>query len=156
MTGYRVGWVAGDKRIVSLFKKLKTNIDSGTPDFIQAAAIAALHNEKHAQSMRVEYKEKRAIMLEALREAGLPPCTSEATFYLWQKVPTGMDSIAFAKKLLSPELALVTTPGSWISDTTDEGINPGERFVRFALVPPLAEVKEAAERIKKYLRFPYF
>ena len=42
MTGYRVGWVAGDEGAVGAFRKVKTNIDSGTPTFIQEAAAVAL------------------------------------------------------------------------------------------------------------------
>jgi len=150
MTGYRVGWVAGDKDIIEKFKKLKTNIDSGTPDFVQAGAIAALNDEDHAKQMRNEYKEKRNIILEAFREAGWPECKSEATFYLWLKTPSSMNSLDFAKELLSKELAIVVTPGAWISDIDKDGFNPGDNYVRFALVPPIEEVKIAAERIKKF------
>lgn len=152
MTGYRDGWVAGDEEIIEKFKKLKTNIDSGTPNFIQAGAIAALQDETHAEHMRKEYKEKRDIMLEAFKEAGFPKCTSEATFYLWQKTPPSMNSLDFAKQLLSPELAIVVTPGAWISDLDKDNFNPGDNFVRFALVPSLEEVKTAAERIKKFYK----
>jgi len=150
MTGYRVGWVAGDKEIINKFKKLKTNIDSGTPNFIQAGAISALGDEKHAQKMRDEYKGKREIMLEAFKVAGWNDCKSEATFYLWLMTPKRKDSVKFAKELLNKELAIVVTPGAWISDVDNEGINPGENYVRFALVPPLKDVKIAAERIKKF------
>ena len=83
MTGYRIGFVAGDERIVTAFKKLKTNIDSGTPDFIQDAAIAALENETHAESMRLLYREKRDILVEALQSAGLEVSVPPATFYIW-------------------------------------------------------------------------
>ncbi|MCX6753546.1 MAG: aminotransferase class I/II-fold pyridoxal phosphate-dependent enzyme [Candidatus Nomurabacteria bacterium] len=150
MTGYRVGWVAGDENIIEKFKKLKTNIDSGTPDFIQAGAIAALTDESHAEEMRKQYKEKRNIMLEAFKTAGWENPKSEATFYLWLKTPNGMDSVEFAKELLSKELAIVVTPGAWISDVDKDGFNPGNNFVRFALVPPLPDVKIAAEKIKKF------
>jgi len=150
MTGYRIGWVAGDEKIIEKFKKLKTNIDSGTPDFIQAGAIVALEDESHAEQMRNEYKEKRNIMLEAFKEIGLPNCKSEATFYLWQKAPQNMNSVEFAKELLSKELAIVVTPGAWISDIDKDGFNPGDKYVRFALVPPLEDVKIAAEKIKKF------
>jgi LL-diaminopimelate aminotransferase len=150
MTGYRIGWVAGDEKIIEKFKKLKTNIDSGTPDFIQAGAIIALQDESHAEQMRNEYKEKRNIMLEAFKEIGLPNCKSEATFYLWQKAPRGMNSVEFAKELLSKELAIVVTPGAWISDIDKDGFNPGDKYVRFALVPPLENVKITAEKIKKF------
>ncbi len=150
MTGYRVGWVAGDKDIIEKFKKLKTNIDSGTPNFIQEGAISALSDEEHAESMRKEYREKRDIMLSAFADAGWPLCRSEATFYLWQKAPNGMSSVEFAKQLLSRELAIVTTPGAWISDIDKDGFNPGSNYVRFALVPPIDEVKIAAEKIRKF------
>ncbi|MFA7000088.1 MAG: aminotransferase class I/II-fold pyridoxal phosphate-dependent enzyme [Candidatus Paceibacterota bacterium] len=150
MTGYRVGWVAGDESIIEKFKKLKTNIDSGTPDFIQAGAIAALTDESHAEEMRGQYKEKRNIMLEAFKDAGWEDCKSEATFYLWLKAPNGINSVEFAKELLSKELAIVVTPGAWISDVDKDGFNPGNNFVRFALVPPLEDVKIAAEKIKKF------
>ena len=150
MTGYRVGWVAGDEKIIEKFKKLKTNIDSGTPDFIQAGAIAALTDESHAEEMRNQYKEKRNIMLEAFKDAGWEDCKSEATFYLWLKTPKEMNSVEFAKELLSKELAIVVTPGAWISDIDKDGFNPGNNFVRFALVPPLPDVKIAAEKIKKF------
>ena len=56
MTGYRVGWAAGDERVISAFKKLKANVDSGTPYFIQEAAIAALGDETHVEKMRDERK----------------------------------------------------------------------------------------------------
>jgi len=150
MTGYRVGWVAGDEKIIEKFKKLKTNIDSGTPDFIQAGAISALEDESHTEEMRNDYKEKREIMLEAFKTAGWPTCKSEATFYLWQKAPLGMNSVEFAKELLSKELAIVVTPGAWISDIDKNGWNPGNEYVRFALVPALTDVKTAAEKIKKF------
>jgi len=150
MTGYRIGWVAGDEKLIEKFKKLKTNIDSGTPDFIQAGAIVALENETHAEQMRNEYKEKKTLMLEAFKKAGWNDCKSEATFYLWLKTPNGINSVEFAKKLLDKDLAIVVTPGAWISDIDKDGYNPGENFVRFALVPPLSKVKEATERIKKF------
>ena len=148
MTCHRVGWVAGDKRIVDIFKKVKTNIDSGTPTFIQDGAIAALNDEQHVIEFRKQYKEKRDIIVNALKLVGLPDCTPESTIYIWQKVPESMTSVDFATKLLDTEVAIVTTPGTWISDETSNGLNPGEGYVRFALVPSVEETKKAAEKIK--------
>lgn len=150
MTGYRIGWAAGDENIVSAFKKLKTNIDSGTPTFVQDAAIAALKDEKHVEKMRNDYKRKRDIMIEALKAAGLEDCTPDAAMYIWQKTPKGINSIDFAKKLLDKDIAIVTTPGAWIS-TKFNGLNPGSDYVRFALVPAIEECKAAGERLKKLM-----
>jgi LL-diaminopimelate aminotransferase len=133
-------------------KKLKTNIDSGTPSFIQDGAIAALGDEEHVSYMRNLYRSKRDVLLGALSDAGLTVEMPEATFYVWQRVPDGYDSVEFAKKLLADDLALVVTPGAWITDTAHDGTNPGDQYVRFALVPRLEQVEEAASRIRKHLK----
>ena len=148
MTGYRIGWVAGDPALVGAFKQLKTNIDSGTPWFVQDAAVAALGDETHVAEARDLYRTRRDLMVEALAAAGLPPVRCEGTFYLWQRIPehlgTGLD---FAKQLLAPEVAVVCTPGAWISTPLPDGSNPGESYVRFALVASLEDTQRAAERI---------
>ncbi|MCK4883965.1 MAG: aminotransferase class I/II-fold pyridoxal phosphate-dependent enzyme, partial [Candidatus Diapherotrites archaeon] len=148
MTGYRVGWIAGDERIIKEYKKLKGNIDSGTATFIQDAATAALKDEAHVEKMRNEYRTKRDIMLDAFNTIGLPESTPQGTFYIWQKVPENYNSIEFAKKLLDENTAIVTTPGLFLSSTVN-GINPGENYVRFALVPTIEMTQDAAERLKK-------
>jgi len=147
MTGYRVGFAAGDEQLVNAFKKVKTNIDSGTPDFVQEAAIAALNDDTHAATMREEYQEKKNLLTTALQQAGLPPVTSDATFYLWQRAPEGMTGADLAAKLI--EHGIVVTPGGWISDETADGLNPGENYVRFALVPTRAQVETACERLQQ-------
>ncbi|MCK6481136.1 MAG: aminotransferase class I/II-fold pyridoxal phosphate-dependent enzyme [Planctomycetes bacterium] len=148
MTGWRVGWAAGDPRIVALLRKVKTNIDSGTPTFVQDAAAAALADESHVEAMRTEVRARRDALCGALRGIGLPDCTPEATLYVWQRVPEGMSGVEFAKRLLDPAVALVTTPGEWISDPLADGTNPGAGHVRFALVPSLEDTNRAAARLK--------
>jgi LL-diaminopimelate aminotransferase len=147
MTGYRVGWVAGDPRIVEVFRKMKTNVDSGTPTFVQDAAVAAFGDEDHVVAMREEYRLKLEIMVSAFAAAGLASRMPEGTLYLWQRVPAGMTSLEFAGLLMRPEIAVVATPGSTIAETVADGSNPGEGYVRLALVPTVDDVRRAAERI---------
>ena len=149
MTGYRVGWVCGDSRLVDLFKKLKTNVDSGTATFIQDAAVAALGDETHVEAMRNSYRLKRDALVDVLREVGCVITPPEATLYLWPRAPSGMTGLEFAKRLLDPSIAVVTTPGAALGENISDGTNPGERYVRFALVPSLAQVMDAADRIRK-------
>ena len=151
MTCYRIGWVAGDENIIASLRKLKTNVDSGTPTFIQDAAITALGDEKHVEKMRQDYRQKRDILITALKSLGLADCTPDAAMYIWQKTPSGINSVEFAKRLLKKEIAVVVTPGAWISREFN-GLNPGNDYVRFALVPTIDECKIAAERIKKFLK----
>jgi LL-diaminopimelate aminotransferase len=152
MTGYRIGWVMGDPELVALFRKTKTNIDSGTATFIQDAAVAALGDETHVVAFRDEYRAKRDILCGALVKAGLEDCTPASTLYVWQRVPPGLSAVEFATALLDDKVAVVTTPGSWISEPTTDGENPGEGYVRFALVPSLENTRKAAQRIAA-LRF---
>ncbi|MBI5754446.1 aminotransferase class I/II-fold pyridoxal phosphate-dependent enzyme, partial [Candidatus Peregrinibacteria bacterium] len=156
--GYRIGFVAGDAQIVKIFKLLKTNIDSGTPNIIQEAAIKALENDEHVAQMRKLYLEKAEILVKGLRAAGLESALPQATFYVWQKAPKGMSDVEFAKKLLEPEIGIVVTPGSLISDECDvvgadgriKKVNPGAGYVRFALMPSVKEIKEAVKKLKKF------
>ncbi len=150
MTGYRIGFVCGDKELIDTFKKVKTNIDSGTPNFVQEAGRVALENDEHTEYMRQQYQQKKDMLLPALKKAGLPTPKGDATFYIWQKAPEGMTGVELAKKLLSPEIGIVTTPGAWISEEDSRtGKNPGEHYVRFALVAPLSDVEEAVKRLEK-------
>lgn len=153
MTGYRVGWVMGDPNLISMFRKVKTNIDSGTPTFLQDCAIAALSDEEHVKTFRESYLQKRDILCDALIGLGLEDCTPPSSIYLWQKVPNGLTSLEFATRLLDEKIAVVTTPGPWISEKTSSEEDPGEGYVRFAFVPPVGEVKKAAKRLKIFLTF---
>jgi LL-diaminopimelate aminotransferase len=149
MTGYRIGFVCGDERLVSLFRKVKTNIDSGTPTFIQDAAITALRDEAHVEEMRSIYKERRDILVKALSDIGCEILVPKATLYVWAKAPKGLDGVGFASKLLEPDIAVVCTPGMALGEPLQDNSNPGKDYVRFALVPKTEDVKEAAIRIRR-------
>jgi LL-diaminopimelate aminotransferase len=81
---------------------------------------------------------------------GLADCRPEGAIYVWQEAPRGMRGEDFALRLLDPAVAVVTTPGAWISERA-AGVNPGARYARFALVPPLAGVREAVRRMRRAL-----
>ena len=127
-------------------KKVKTNIDSGTPNIMQEVAALALANMQHIEQVREEYRQKRSVLMNAFARVGLPPAPGDATFYLWQRGKPGGSGWEFVAQLL--ELGIVVTPGGAIGETV-AGKNPAEDFVRFALVPPLADVEYAAECIEK-------
>ncbi len=150
MTGYRVGYAVGDPEAIRILRLVKMSIDSGTPLFIQEAAIAALSDEEHVRGFREEYREKRDILADAFVSIGLPDCRPEAALYLWQQAPPGCSGIDFARSLLHEDIAVVATPGEWLSQPTSTGENPGSGHVRMAFVPTLWDTKKAAERIKTH------
>jgi LL-diaminopimelate aminotransferase len=152
MTGWRIGWTAGDEEAIAAFRKVKTNIDSGTPTFIQDAAVAALSEESHVEAMRRDYRAKRDVLAAAFRDLGFPDCAPEATIHYWQTLPDGADALAFARRLLDPSTAVVCTPGPWISEECFDGTQPGAGHVRFALVPSLEDTERAADALRARVR----
>jgi LL-diaminopimelate aminotransferase len=149
MTGYRCGWVAGDPRAIAAFRKVKTNIDSGTPDFVQAAAVAALDEETHVVAMREEYRKKRDLLVGALSEAGFPRSSPDCGLFLWQRAPEGMTGLEAAERLLEPEMAIISAPGVWLAEPLTDGSNPGGDYIRLSLTPRLEEIEEAARRLSR-------
>jgi LL-diaminopimelate aminotransferase len=152
MTGHRVGWVCGDARLVDAFRRLKTNIDSGTATYIQDGAIAALSDESHVEAMRQAYRAKRDVLVDALRDVGCEVFVPQATLYVWPRVPQGTTGLEFAKRLLDPRVCVVATPGAALGEPVADGSNPGDRHVRFALVPGIDDVRLAAQRIRTVVR----
>ncbi|MEI6093776.1 MAG: aminotransferase class I/II-fold pyridoxal phosphate-dependent enzyme [bacterium] len=153
MTGWRIGWICGDEKLISITKKLKTNIDSGIPYFIQDAAIAALGDEKHVEEQRTKLMMKRNLIVEAFKKSGMEDCSPNGTFYLWQRLPEKIKGLDLCKKLLDPKYAIVMSPGAWLAETVN-GSNPSEHYVRMALVPSLEECKVASEKIIQAIAKP--
>jgi acetylornithine aminotransferase len=137
MTGYRSGFMAGDERLIEALRRFRPNVGVATPDFVQTAAIAAWNDDAHADEQRARYAAKRQIFLDAFAARGWTVEASEATFYLWMKVPGG-DDIAFVDSLL--RAGVVPAPGSMFGAA-------GKGYVRWALVPTLEDCLEARARI---------
>ncbi|HEX9402606.1 MAG TPA: succinyldiaminopimelate transaminase [Anaeromyxobacter sp.] len=133
MTGYRSGFLAGDPDLVAMLRKLRSHPGVGSPEFIGPAAAAAWSEDAHAAERREIFRRKRDRFVRFFAEHGLEADASEATLYLWVKVPAGETSGSYARRLL--EEGIVVAPGT--------AFGAGEGYVRVALVPALAECEEA-------------
>jgi acetylornithine aminotransferase len=138
MTGYRSGFMAGDPQLIEALQRFRPNVGVATPDFIQTAAIAAWNDDVHPAEQRERYAIKRALVGQYFASRGWKVEASEASFYLWMRVPGG-DDVAFVDQLL--RLGLVAMPGSYLG----EG---GAGFVRWALVPTPEDCREAIARLE--------
>jgi succinyldiaminopimelate transaminase len=138
MTGYRSGFMAGDERLIAALKRFRPNVGVATPDFVQRAAIAAWNDDEHPVDLRGRYAMKRQLVLDALARRGWKIAASDATFYLWIRAARG-DDVALVERML--RAGLVALPGSFLGPG-------GEGFVRWALVPTLAECREAILRLE--------
>lgn len=146
--GLRSGFVAGDADLIRLFLLYRTYHGSAMGLPVQYASIAAWNDEAHVAENRRLYQEKFRRVLPVLQtafEVGQP----DASFYIWLKVPDG-DDLAFAQKLYR-EAAIQVLPGRFLARDTEHG-NPGQGYVRIALVADVETCVAAAEKIVALFR----
>jgi succinyldiaminopimelate transaminase len=136
MTGYRAGALVGDAAAIDRLRILREDTGTASSDFVQAAARAAWSDDVHVVERRGIFAAKRDIVLAALAELGLSWSGSQATFYVWVRVPGG-DDLAYASALL--DAGLVVTPGRAFG----EG---GAGWIRLALVPDIEGCEVAMRR----------
>lgn len=141
--GMRSGFVAGDAAVLEKFLLYRTYHGSAMNPVIQAASEAAWNDESHVIENRLLYREKFTTVAELLTDT-MRVSIPDAAFYLWVKTP--ISDVEFTRKLYH-DYNVTVLPGSYLARSA-HGINPGENFVRIALVAPLAECVEAATRIK--------
>ena len=145
MTGWRVGWVAGNAEVVEHFRRLKTNLDSGMFEALQLAGVAALTEARgFPADMSAIYRRRRDLMIEALAGIGLPAEPPQATPYIWVHVPDGHTSETFTELVLD-EAGVVVSPGPSFGPS-------GEGYVRVSLTVADERLEEAASRIATSLR----
>ena len=142
MTGWRIGWAAGNAKIIGGLGRIKSNIDSGIFEAIQVAGIEALEGDQQCLAdMRRIYTERRDILVDGLKKLGIKVEPPKATFYVWFEVPSGYTSASFAELLLA-KCGIVATPGNGFGA-------PGEGYVRMALTVSKERLAEAVERMAR-------
>lgn len=145
--GMRSGFVAGDARLIKSFLLYRTYHGAAMSDTVALASIAAWNDEAHVIANRVLYAEKFRTLYPLLN-AALPCSLPDAAFYLWASTP--ISDQAFARRLYA-EQAVTVLPGSFIGRVAN-GVNPGENFIRIALVDSLSECTDAIGRIVDTVR----
>jgi len=135
MTGYRSGFIAGDRDVVAALRSLRGHPGVASAELVAPAATAAWSDDAHAAERREVFRKKRDRFLRFFAAQGLVADASEATLYLWVKVPAGETAVSYASRLLDE--GIVVAPGT--------AFGAGEGYVRVALVPALEECEAAVE-----------
>ncbi len=136
MTGFRIGWVCGNPKAINILAKVKSNVDSGIFRAVQDAAIIVLDkNLNYVTNLRKTFAQRRKRLLQTLKEIGFQKFYSEATFYIWAKIPPSFKSSLDFSKYLIEEEGIVVTPGVGFGKY-------GEGFIRFALTVDKGELKD--------------
>ena len=148
MAGWRVGYMVGNKELVSALARIKSYHDYGTFTPIQVASIIALDGDQTCvEEVRAMYENRRDVLAKGLHEAGWMVEVPKASMYIWAKIPeayAAMGSLEFAKKLLA-EARVAVSPGIGFGEYGDD-------HVRFALIENEARIRQAIRGIKDMFR----
>ncbi|EOA4576230.1 LL-diaminopimelate aminotransferase [Campylobacter jejuni] len=148
MAGWRVGFVVGNKRLVSALKKIKSWFDYGMYTPIQVSATIALDGDQTCvDEIRATYDKRMHILLEAFENAGWKLQKPRASMFVWAKLPESkrhLKSLEFSKQLLQ-RASVAVSPGVGFGEAGDE-------YVRIALIENENRIRQAARNIKKYLK----
>ena len=146
MTGWRVGWMVVPEPMVRPIERLQQNLAISVPTLSQIAAEAAFEGREEMEAVKRGYLENRRILIEGLPRAGLTKFLPvDGAFYLYADVSDfTSDSFKFAGEMLE-KARVAATPG------VDFDPIDGHRFIRFSYARSAEEMREAVERIARWL-----
>jgi alanine-synthesizing transaminase len=148
MPGWRIGFAAGNRRLVAALTRIKSYLDYGAFTPIQVAATAALNGPQDCvDEVRKLYRQRRDVLIEGLAKAGWAIPSPSATMFCWAPLPPGferMGSLAFAKRLLE-DAEVAVSPGIGFGEY-------GDGFVRMALVENRHRLRQAVRNIRAFLQ----
>jgi alanine-synthesizing transaminase len=147
MPGWRIGFAAGNKRLIHALARVKSYLDYGAFTPIQVAAAAALNGPQDCvEEIRKIYKARRDCLVESFGRAGWTIPVPQASMFAWAPIPEPyreVGSVEFAK-LLVDEAEVAVSPGLGFGEH-------GEGYVRIALVENEHRIRQAARSVKKFL-----
>ena len=148
MPGWRIGFCAGNTKLIAALARVKSYVDYGAFTPIQVAATAALNGpQEYVEEMRATYRERRDVLIEGLGAAGWHVPSPPATMFAWAPLPeafASMGSLAFSKLLLR-EAKVAVAPGVGFGEY-------GEGYVRLAVVENLHRTRQAVRNIKQFMK----
>ena len=148
MAGWRVGFMVGNRDLVSALARMKSYHDYGTFTPIQIASILALEGPQECvREIAMTYQKRRDVMVQGLHAAGWMVESPKAAMYIWAKIPepyAKMGSLEFSKKLLD-EAKLAASPGIGFGEYGDD-------HVRLALIENESRIRQATRGVKEMFR----
>ncbi|MDR1070704.1 MAG: LL-diaminopimelate aminotransferase [Gracilibacteraceae bacterium] len=144
MTGWRIAWAAGRRDVIGALGTVKSNLDSGAFQAVQAAGIEALLGPQDIIPQMCDvYQERRDIIIDTLNSMGWRMKKTKAAVYVWAPVPKGFTSESFAEFVLE-KAGVVVTPGNGYGAA-------GEGYVRMTLTIGTQRLREALRRMRDTL-----
>lgn len=143
LAGARIAYAVGNRRILGQLAEVKSHLDYGLFQPIQAAAVAALTGPQDCvQAMAATYQRRRDLLVDGLNRLGWAVPKPRATMFCWAPIPAGFaSSLEFAMALLE-RAGVTVVPGAGFGAM-------GEGYVRIALVQSEERLAQAVERIAR-------
>lgn len=143
MTGFRIGYIVGNKKIINGLLKVKSSFDSGQFTPIQYAAVEALKLPKsYIEKNRSIYYNRKVAVKEILSKKGIHYFNSKGTFYIWCSTPKGYTDKQLCKEFIEQN-GIIVTPGSSFGEKYNQ-------FFRISLTSNIKLIVDAMERIREY------
>jgi len=145
MTGWRVGYLAGPRDLVSAMLNLKYALTICSPAVSQIAALAALEGPQDCvKEIAATYERRRNLVMENLDALGIDYVVPKGSFYIIPDIRKfGVTTYEFASSLLK-NTGVFTFPGTAFGPA-------GEGYIRISLLVPEDKIQEAFARIKQFL-----
>jgi alanine-synthesizing transaminase len=147
MAGWRVGFVAGNEKLIAALARVKSYLDYGAYTPIQVAAVAALDGPQDCvDDLRKIYRTRRDALVESFTRAGWPVPSPRASMFAWAPIPEKLrhlGSLEFSIQLIN-EAHVAVAPGAGFGEHGDE-------YVRIALVENEQRIRQAGRNIRKFL-----
>jgi aminotransferase len=146
MTGWRIGYAAGNAEIIGMMRKIHQYTIMSAPTTAQEALLAALEqSEPDVEAMREEYDRRRKLIVSGFNALGLPCFEPRGAFYAFPNIAaSGMDENTFAERLLQEE-RVAMVPGSAFGPS-------GAGFLRASYATAYEKIEQALERLARFLR----
>ena len=147
MPGWRIGFAAGNRRLVDALGRVKSYLDYGAFTPIQVAAVAALNGPQECVAeMRALYKDRRDVLIHGLAQAGWDVPKPEGSMFAWAPIPpryAHLGSVEFSKLLLQ-RAQVAVAPGLGFGEF-------GDTHVRIGLVENTHRLRQAIRNIRAFL-----
>lgn len=137
MAGYRAAFAVGEASLIKGLVNLRMHSGLNTPAPTQRVMVAALNDDEHVAVAKELYRERRQVLLEAVKGYGFELADSKGGLYLWATL--GEDAFATVDRMA--DLGIVVVPGTFYTDGPSE-------YVRFSLTATDAHIAEAAKRLR--------
>jgi alanine-synthesizing transaminase len=148
MPGWRVGFAAGNRTLVSALARIKSYLDYGAFTPVQVAAVAALNGPQDCVGeLRDLYRQRRDALIQGLAAAGWAVPSPPASMFAWAPIPPryrDLGSLEFSKLLLR-KAGVAVSPGIGFGEY-------GDGHVRLALVENVQRIRQATRNIKAFLQ----